>query len=110
MSENNGAKPAEAPAALDLDTLERESNNTREFTFIHEGRRWTLSSPMEIDWQDVVVAMNDPFSFFRRTLPAEDADAFLKTKLPVWKMRALVERYMAHYGVPNEGELGALPR
>ncbi len=105
---NNGV--VEAPAALNLDTVEREGGNTKVFDFVHNGRRWVLLSPMDLDWQDIISAMTDPLTFFRRTLPPEDVNEFLDTPLPLWKMRLLVDRYMQHYGVPDEGEAGALPR
>lgn len=112
MSGDNGVHTGTVvpPAALNLDTLEREGGNAQTFTFVHQSRTWSLASPMDLDWQDVIAAMADPFSFFRMALPPEDVKAFFDTKLATWKMRALVDRYMAFYGVPGEGEASALPR
>lgn len=90
-------KPA---VALDLDALEREGAPIP-FDFLLEGKRYLLSDPQEIDWQDLVAALNNPTMFFRLTLPAEDRNDFFASRLPAWKMRILMRKYQDHYGIPD---------
>jgi hypothetical protein len=97
------------PAALDLDALEREGAPTP-FDFILEGKRYMLSDPQEVDWQDLLAALSNPHMFFRLVLPAEDHREFFETRLPSWKMRKLMARYQDHYGIPDVPNAGGLPR
>lgn len=110
MSEQH-ENPEHLPkAAMNLDELEREGGPRQPFDFVLDGKRYLLSDPQELDWQDVISAMSNPVMFFRLVLPAEDHVAFFRTKIPGWKMNALMEGYQTHYGLPSPGEAGALPR
>ncbi len=95
--------------ALDLDALEREGGSPVPFVFQLSGKRYLLSDPKEIDWQDLVSALSSPYMFFKLMLPADDHEQFFSTKVPSWKLNALVEAYIKHYGLPNAGESNALP-
>ncbi len=115
----NGAAPANGPVdgepqlpatTLNLDTLEREGAAPEPFSFLHNGRRYTLLDPKEIDWQDLISALSNPFVFFSVTLPGADQAVFLESKMPAWKLNKLIDRYIEHYGLPSLGEAGALPR
>lgn len=97
------------PAALNLDTLEREGAPVP-FDFIHDGKRFLLSDPKELDWQDVISAMSNPHMFFKLVLPAEDRRAFFESRMPTWKMNILMERYQDHYGLPSVPNAAGLPR
>lgn len=97
------------PAALNLDTLDRQ-DAPLPFDFIHDGYRYVLSDPKDIDWQDVVAAMSNPHMFFKLVLPADDRRRFFESRLPVWKMNILMERYQDHYGLPAAPNAGGLPR
>lgn len=104
MSDNNNR-----PVALDLDALEREGAPAP-FDFMLGGKRYLLSDPQEVDWQDLIAAMSHPHMFFRLVLPAEDHNQFFETRLPSWKMRKLMERYQNHYGIPDVPNAAGLPR
>ena len=91
---------------LDLDALEREKA-PKPFYFQHLGERYLLVDPQEIDWQELIIAIGDTFTFFRTIIPADDREKFFTAKLPSWKMRALMERYQEHYGLPNPKALDA---
>lgn len=94
--------------ALDLDKLEREgAPGTFDFTL--EGRRYIMSDPKEVDWQDLLAAMSNPVMFFRLVLPADDQREFFQTRLPAWKMNKLMQSYQDHYGLPTVGNAGGLP-
>lgn len=95
--------------SLDLDALEREGA-PEPFAIQAGGRVYVFTDAMDLDWQDIMRALSDPPLFFRLTLPADDATQLLGTKLPVWKMRRLMNDYLRHYGMPTQpGESGALP-
>jgi hypothetical protein len=115
MTDDNGTNPntdpaAQAPAALDLDTLEREGGSPIPFVFQLSGRRYLLADPKELDWQDLVSGLTNPYIFFKISLPPDDQQEFFKTKLPSWKLNHLIEQYIKHYGLPQVGESDALPR
>lgn len=95
--------------ALDLDALEREGA-PGPFDFTLEGRRYIMSDPKEVDWQDLLAAMQNPVMFFRLVLPTDDQHEFFKTRLPAWKMNRLMESYQNHYGLPSLPNAGGLPR
>jgi hypothetical protein len=103
-------QPEPDRVAFDLDALEREGGSPMPFDIRLDGKRFMLSDPKEIDWQDLLYCMRDPVLFFRRVVPAEDHSAFFSAKLPSWKMNALMEAYQKHYGLGSPGEMGALPR
>jgi hypothetical protein len=103
----NGNRPERKPV-LDLDTLEREGGSPEPFDFVLDGRRFILSDPKEIDWQDLIAAMRSPILFFKMVLPADDQKPFFAAKIPAWKMNALMTGYQDHYGLPGQGEAGAL--
>lgn len=97
------------PAALDLDALEREGA-PEPFDFVLGGKRYMMSDPKEVDWQDLLAAMSNPVMFFRLVLPAEDQRVFFETRLPSWKMNKLMQRYQDHYGLPSLPNAAGLPR
>jgi hypothetical protein len=98
------------PTTLDLDALERDGATLDPFSFAHNGRRYTLLDPKEVDWQDLISALSNPFVFFEKTLAGGDQAAFLDTKMPAWKLNKLIDGYMEYYGLPSLGEQNALPR
>lgn len=111
-SSSTAAKPATNATAkvhLDLDTIEREGA-PEPYTVRRGGRVYTFVDAMELDWQELMAALQDPPVFFKLTLGG-DADAFLATdpKLPVWKMRRLMDDYRRHHGMMEPGETPALP-
>ena len=81
----------EPDVVLDLDTLERE-NAPLPFTFRHGGRRYMLRDPQDVDWQELLLAIDNSYQFFHSVLPADDQKEFFKAPMPSWKMKALMER------------------
>lgn len=98
--EINADDAAAQPVALDLDALEREKAPAQ-FYFRHLGERYLLVDPQEVDWQELILAIGDTYTFFRTIVPADDRERFFTSKMPSWKMRALMERYTEHYGLPS---------
>lgn len=102
-------KAVAADVTLDLDTLEREGAKPP-FTFRHNGKRYLLADPQELDWQDLFAALGNPVLFVQKIVPADDHDEFFATRMPTWKINALFENYIEHYGLPKPGEAPGLPR
>lgn len=103
------ASTARRPVSIDLDALEREGA-ALPFDFVLGGRRYLMSDPKEVDWQDLISAMANPLMFFRLVLPPEDRSEFFTTKLATWKMDKLINAYLEHYGLPNLPNAAGLPR
>lgn len=99
-----------APPALNLDTLVREGGQPTVFDFMHHGKRYLLSDPQEVDWQKLILAMSNPVRFIQMVLPPEDHQEFFSQPLSGWKMNALMDSYMKHYGLPSVGDLPVMPR
>ena len=95
---------------LDLDTWEAEGINRRPFTFKHNDRVWTLTDPMEVDWQELLLALRNPVVFFATVMPREQRRPFLDTKMSVRKMRKLMSEYEKHFGLDTPGNELALSR
>jgi hypothetical protein len=101
------AEPAE-DVTLNLDKLEREDTKGP-FAYLHAGRRWVLNDPEDIDWQELLSSVGNPVMMLRAALPPDDRDAFFKSPMPTWKMKALAKNYQDHYGLPDVPEGDALP-
>lgn len=110
-AEPNPASASEPsrPVAINLDGLEREGSPLP-FDFMLGGRRYLMSDPKEVDWQDLLAAMSNPIVFFRLVLPPEDRTAFFDTHLASWKMEKLINAYLEHYGLPTGPNAAGLPR
>ncbi len=105
---NDVAKDAEKQqeVVLDLDLLERE-NAPAPFTFRHAGRRYMLRDPQDVDWQELMLAIDNSYQFFHSVLPADDQKDFFKAPMPSWKMKTLMERYQQHYGITDPKAVAA---
>jgi hypothetical protein len=108
MSDNvdNNGFDQQSKVALNLDDLEREGGSPQPFDFQLAGKRFILSDPQEIDWQDLMSAMSNPTMFFRMVLPADSHAEFFATKIPSWKMNQLMGAYQRHYKLPTQGPGG----
>lgn len=107
-------KKADTPApttkvSFDLDALDREGR-PEPFSIRHVGRVYTFADAMDVDWQKLMAAMQNPVAFFHLTLPEGDAKEFLSQEMSVFKMRRLMDAYREHYGVTDPGDQLALPR
>jgi hypothetical protein len=103
------AKPnPTSKVSLDLDTLEREGA-PEPYSIRHGGRVYTFADAMDIDWQKLMLSLQNPHQFFRLTLPEQDAKIFLADEMPTWKLRRLMDAYRTHHGMMEPGETDALP-
>ncbi|MER7167029.1 hypothetical protein ABT336_13305 [Micromonospora sp. NPDC000207] len=96
--------PVAEDVALNLDDLEREGA-VKPFTFLHQGRVYTIPDPQEMDWQKQLRAMGDPVYFLQHSLSPEDAEAFFNAEMPSWKLDAVMSGFQKHFGLPSLGEL-----
>ena len=96
------ARAAAAPVALNLDTLEREGAEIPPFVINVAGKRVTLLSIEDIDWQLAASLSEErPHQFFEAVVPEANYEDFIKAKFPLWKMRVLTKEYRAHYGLDD---------
>lgn len=90
----NGGKPA-----FDLDALEREGGAPEPFRFMLAGHEYAMVPRDEINWQDMLIAMRSPLLFIRYVMSGEDYEKFVEQSVPMWKMDALMKRYLDHFGI-----------
>lgn len=102
------AKPAPPAAILNLDALEREGGTPEPFTFQHENRTYTMIGPQDIDWQDLISGLRNPALFIRFAMTLDDQKVFFGSRVPGWKMNALMDAYNTHFGIPDVGNASAL--
>ena len=95
------------PDVLDLDNLQRPTDMPAPLSFIHAGKKYMLNGPQDMDWQEVLVGSRNPALFIRYALGNEDQDEFLTSKMPSWKMEALMARYQKHFKLPTDAGLGS---
>jgi hypothetical protein len=101
------AKPDKpAPVGLNLDTLEREGA-PEPFAVVLGGQRMLMSDAQDVEWQTLMLAMQDPHAFFRLVVPRDAQQEFFAARLPAWKMRALMDAYTKHYGLTDPGNPAA---
>lgn len=113
MSNTRTARPPRPAAkkpkvSLDLDTLEREVTH-EPFVFRLNGEEYTITDPMETDWQDLVVISPQDAVLFLRTLLGEQYKAFAAHRMPSWKLFKLVRAIQEYYGMSGTGEEDASP-
>jgi hypothetical protein len=97
-----------APVALNLDTLDREAR-PGPFSVVLGGKPYVFLDPEDIDWRDLLHALKDPSVFFNLMLPADKSKAWAANKLPGWKLNALMDNYIQHYGLQSSPEAPASP-
>ena len=88
-----------AAVSLNLDTLEREGA-AKPFVVVIDGRPVQFLDAEEIDWRELIALMTNPTSFFDVAIEKKaDRDHVAKARIPAWKLRKLVDAYMAHHGL-----------
>ena len=90
-----GDKPANV--SLNLDSLDREGSDKPEpFVVVLGGERYEFQDLGDEDWQTVAdVDENDPRETLRLVL-GDRYDAFAAHKLPLWKLRRLLDEWQKH--------------
>lgn len=101
-----------AKKPFDLDALERE-DDPGPFTFVLGGREYQMLDPQGADYRDLVPILahlnrGDVVAGLNGLLDPDDVDAFWENRIPAFKLNALGEGWLEHYGL-NPGEASASP-
>jgi hypothetical protein len=100
---------AVAGVDLDLDALERDTEDRGVFVVRVKSTDYRFLDPQDIEWTGLLGALTNPAQFFHHCLSEEQTAAFLKEKIPTWKMEKLMKGYAEFFGMPSAGEASALP-
>lgn len=95
--------PQERKALFKLDDLENEKT-AEPFVFEYQGDIFELLDPKDLDWQDLMVAQEQPRLMIHVIMPEEQRAKFLEKKLSLRKLEALLGRWQQHFGLPTAGE------
>lgn len=101
--------PPRPTALFKLDDLENE-RTAEPFVFEYQGEIFELMDPKDIDWQDLLVAQEQPRLMIHVIMPEEQRPRFLEMKLPMRKLEALLTRWQQHFGMTPAGEAGGSAR
>lgn len=102
MSNTRPQRPRAVPdkpagVALNLDTLTREVT-AEPFVVIIGNKRREFMDPNDMDWRDMMAALQNPEMIFRLALSEEDYKEVMAESISVYKMQVLSSAYMDHYG------------
>lgn len=104
--------PKNATAGLDLDELERP-NDPGPFPVKIGGKTYQANDPEGLDFRELLEFL-DAFNKGNSIRAVEvmirktDRDAFFKNELPPFKLEAMANAYIEHYGLKT-GEAAASP-
>lgn len=90
----NGDKPADV--SINLDTLDREGGEPKPFVVVLGGERFVFANLDDEDWQTVADIDEDDPREALQLLLGERYDKFAEHKLPLWKLRALLDAWREH--------------
>lgn len=89
-----------------LDELDRDSSEVREpYGFVWGGNTLVASDPADKDWQELMDSDGE-LAVLKSCLSDEDLGKFLAVRAPGWKLRELVRRFLAHFGIEEPGKAG----
>jgi hypothetical protein len=91
-----------APAAFDLDSLEREGEVKPPFKFKHGGKLFTLADPGEIELADIVEIGTSPSgeAGLLANLMGDQYEEIVQAgPLPQWKLGPMLQAWYDHYGL-----------
>lgn len=103
-------RPAPRDGGLDLDALERDGRPEPFIAYVGD-ESFEFADPFEFDWQDAVAIDPNDIHGSLKSMLGEQYQAFLKHRMPMWKLRALSEAVEKHYAssLGNAGEGDASP-
>lgn len=99
------ALPPGVKLATNLDTYEKE-RPSEPFWFQHEGKYFHMVDPEDVDFQDIIIGQENPRLMLHVLIDAEQRDAFFSLRMPMGKMKKLINDYTRHFGLTDLGELG----
>jgi hypothetical protein len=62
--------------------------------------------PEDVDFQDIIIGQENPRLMLHVLIDAEQRDAFFSLRMPMGKMKKLINDYTRHFGLTDLGELG----
>lgn len=88
---------------LDLDALEREGD-PGPFIFVLGGREYEMLDPQGMDYRDMLPILEatqkgDVKAALHGLLDEEDTEAFWENRIPAFKLNALCQGWLEHYGL-----------
>lgn len=98
------ARTSDKPPAVgfNLDTWEREDDGVDVFTPIIGGKPRPMANPVDLDWQELIAALQDPRILLRVCMFDDDADEILSMKMTAAKLNKLITEWRNHYGLTDE--------
>lgn len=102
-----GDKPTDV--SLNLDTLDREGSEPEPFVVVLGGERFQFSNIDNEDWQTVADIDEDDPRESLQLLLGDKYERFAKHKLPLWKLRALLDAWREHTTGLDAGNADASP-
>jgi hypothetical protein len=97
--------PPGVKLASNLDTYEKERPG-EPFWFQHENQFFRMIDPDDVDFQDVIIGQENPRLMLHVLIQPDQRDAFFSLRMPIGKMKKLIQDYTRHFGLTDLGELG----
>lgn len=99
VSQARQARQQDKPSgvALNLDTLTRETS-VEPFVVVIGGKAREFMDPNDMDWRDMMRALEDPRLIFQLALNEADFGEVMAQTITVYQMKTLTTRYMEWYG------------
>lgn len=84
---------------FDLDSVEKDAADIRPvFVTNVKGRKVEMTSPDDVDWQDLLL-MQNPVELLNFVVSKEDLAHIRAQNIPGWKLGKLMDAYSLHYGL-----------
>lgn len=107
--------PTRPTALFKLDDIEREAASEKEdlppFTVEGtDGEVYTLIDPQDADWQDILVAQENPRLLVHVLMPEEQREKFLAQKMSLRVLTKILSKWQSYYSLTTPGEAGGSAR
>lgn len=102
MSDDNISRLPEPGVILDLDSLERPTDERKPpFVVKLGGKQVTFADPLDIDWRDLA-SVNIPADLLRVALSHEDLDHIRNQPLDSYSFNKLMKSYYDYFGLEDK--------
>jgi nicotinic acid phosphoribosyltransferase len=96
------ARPLDENISIDLDALEYDTHE--KFTFKLAGRVIELGDPNLVDWK-ILAAMEQPIELLKHVTKSDEDRAWIRNHpLPIEGLHRLMDKYAAHFKLPELGK------
>jgi hypothetical protein len=101
MSDDNVRNLPTGEVDFDLDAEEKDPKDVKPpFVANVGGRKVSMISPDDVDWQDLLV-MENPVELLQYVISTEDLKHIKSLGIPGWKLGRLMDRYSEHFGLED---------